>query len=107
MPNWINFVGPTFPVENGSAMGAIDAVVKYTLKIIKKMQAENIKYWVPRQDITDDFNDHVQTWYKGTVWGDDCHSWCKFLRCSLHIQFSLLSILVLISHWKHSTTFQY
>ncbi|KAF2725703.1 FAD/NAD(P)-binding domain-containing protein [Polychaeton citri CBS 116435] len=77
MPNFITFVGPTWPVENGSVMGPLDDVGKYAVQIIKKMQNENIHSWVPRQDVTDSFNDHVQEWIKHTVWKDDCRSWYK------------------------------
>ena len=59
-PNMIQFIGPTFPVENGSVMGALLSVADYTLGWIQKMQRDGVKSWAPRQDITDMFNDHVQ-----------------------------------------------
>ncbi|KAK7885642.1 hypothetical protein LTR67_009993 [Exophiala xenobiotica] len=77
IPNYITFIGPTWPVENGSVMGPLTSVVDYTLQIIKKMQTENIKYWVPRQDVTDEFNEHAQSWFKGTVWEEDCNAWSE------------------------------
>jgi hypothetical protein len=77
MPNWLVFIGPTWPVENGSATGPLFAVAEYTVQIIKKMQRDHIKAWVPRQDITDRFNEHAQEWIKYTVWKDDCRSWYK------------------------------
>lgn len=77
MPNWIMFVGPTFPVENGSVTGPLEAVAQYTLKVIKKMQRDHIKSWVPKQDITDRFNEHTQEWIKHTVWKGSCRSWYK------------------------------
>ncbi|KAF2769857.1 FAD/NAD(P)-binding domain-containing protein [Teratosphaeria nubilosa] len=76
-PNLITYIGPTWPVENGSVMGPLHTVSDYTVQIIKKMQNENIKSWVPKQEITDKFNDHVQEWIKHTVWKDDCRSWYK------------------------------
>lgn len=75
--NFLTFIGPTWPVENGSGMGPLHSVSEYAIQIIKKMQNENIKSWTPRQDITDDFNAHVQEWIKHTVWKDDCRSWYK------------------------------
>lgn len=33
---------------------------EYAIQIIKKMQNENIKGWVPKQDVTDLFNEHCQ-----------------------------------------------
>ncbi|KAJ2890505.1 hypothetical protein MKZ38_001804, partial [Zalerion maritima] len=77
IPNYITYIGPTWPVENGSVLGPLNAVVDYTIKIIKKMQRENIKSWVPTQAATDMFNDHAQTWVKGSVWEEDCHAWYK------------------------------
>jgi hypothetical protein len=41
-------------------MGPLHAVSEYAIQWIKKMQNENLRSWVPRQDITDQFNEHVQ-----------------------------------------------
>ncbi|KAF1850359.1 FAD/NAD(P)-binding domain-containing protein [Cucurbitaria berberidis CBS 394.84] len=76
-PNWIISVGPTWPVENGSVTGPLFAVAEYTVQIIKKMQRDHIKSWVPRQDITNRFNEHTQEWVKYSVWKDECRSWYK------------------------------
>lgn len=76
-PNFMTFVGPTWPVENGSVVGPLHTVSDYAIHMIKKMQNENIHSWVPKQDVTDMFNDHVQEWIKHTVWKDDCRSWYK------------------------------
>lgn len=76
-PNYILFGGPTWPVMNGSALGPILAVANYTIQVIQKLQIENIRSLVPRQDITDKFNSHVQTFTKKSVWKEDCRSWYK------------------------------
>ncbi|PSK43626.1 hypothetical protein B9Z65_7140 [Elsinoe australis] len=77
MPNFITYIGPTWPVENGSVMGPLQTVGDYTMQVIRKMQKDHIKSWVPRQDITDRFNEHAQEWIKYTVWKHDCRSWYK------------------------------
>jgi cation diffusion facilitator CzcD-associated flavoprotein CzcO len=77
MPNFIMSIGPTWPVENGSVTGPLSKVAEYTIQIIKKMQCDHIKSWVPKQDITDRFNEHAQEWIKHTVWKSDCRSWYK------------------------------
>jgi hypothetical protein len=99
MPNFIMSIGPTWyvwlirflydvfairnlaneyrPVENGSVTGPLSKVAEYTIQIIKKMQGDYIKSWVPKQDITDLFNEHAQEWIKHTVWKSDCRSWYK------------------------------
>ena len=76
-PNYIMYGGPTWPAMNGSALGPLNAICMYTVQAIKKMQIENIKAFAPRQEVTDAFNRHVQTFVKGTVWEEDCRSWYK------------------------------
>lgn len=41
-------------------MGPLQAVADYTIQWIKKMQNENLRSFAPRQEITDQFNEHVQ-----------------------------------------------
>jgi len=77
MPNLLWFVGPTWPIENGSVTGPLLSVSEYAVQVIKKMQTDNIKSWVPNQDKTDLFNEHAQEWIKHSVWKDDCRSWYK------------------------------
>lgn len=45
---------------DGSVMGPLHSVSEYAVQWIKKMQNENLRSWSPRQDITDEFNEHVQ-----------------------------------------------
>ncbi|KAE8343375.1 hypothetical protein BDV24DRAFT_31997 [Aspergillus arachidicola] len=77
MPNFFTFIGPTWPIQNGSVIGPLQAVSKYVVQWIKKAQNESLRSFVPRQDRTDQFNDHVQEWVKHTVWKDNCRSWYK------------------------------
>ncbi|OQO13068.1 putative sterigmatocystin biosynthesis monooxygenase stcW [Cryoendolithus antarcticus] len=77
IPNFITFIGPSWPVENGSVMGPLHTVSEYAIQWIKKMQNENVKSFAPTQEKTDAFNDHVQEWIKHTVWKDSCRSWYK------------------------------
>ncbi|KAF4335970.1 sterigmatocystin biosynthesis monooxygenase stcW [Fusarium beomiforme] len=65
IPNYLMCIGPNCPVENGS------------ITVIKKMQRDNIRYFVPRQEVVDEFNDHAQSWFKGTVWEENCNAWYK------------------------------
>ncbi|KAK5944688.1 hypothetical protein PMZ80_001888 [Knufia obscura] len=76
-PNFLTFIGPSWPVENGSVMGPLAYVSQYALQMIKKIQTEYICSIAPKQAITDLFNDHVQEWLRHTVWQDDCRSWYK------------------------------
>lgn len=82
-PNFMTFIGPSWPVENGSVstirskythansrqvMGPLAYVSQYALQLIKKIQSEYICSISPKQDVTDSFNDHVQEWLRHTVW---------------------------------------
>jgi hydroxyversicolorone monooxygenase len=77
MPNFIQFIGPTWPVENGSVMGPLMQVSVYAMQVIRKLQLEMVASVAPRQDITDEFNSHVQAWIPHTTWSDDCRSWYR------------------------------
>ncbi|ETS84424.1 sterigmatocystin biosynthesis monooxygenase stcW [Pestalotiopsis fici W106-1] len=77
MPNYLMFIGPTWPIANGSVMGPLEYVSRYCVMYIKKMQRDCIKSLAPKQYVTDKFNEHAQEWYKYTVWKDSCRSWYK------------------------------
>ncbi|KAK3713540.1 hypothetical protein LTR37_008498 [Vermiconidia calcicola] len=78
MPNYFIFQGPTLPVSNGSVLGPLQAVGAYIVQMIQKMQREHIHSFDPRQDVTNAFNHHAQTWIKGTAWADpNCRSWYR------------------------------
>jgi hypothetical protein len=76
-PNFLTFIGPSWPVENGSVMGPLNQVSLYAMQVIKKMQSEYVSSWCPRQDVTDAFNEHCQEWVRHTVWVEECRSWYK------------------------------
>lgn len=78
MPNYFVFQGPTFPVSNGSVMGPLQSVGNYIVQVIQKMQFDHLHSICPRQDVTDAFNEHAQTWIQGTCWAENtCRSWYK------------------------------
>lgn len=53
--------------------GPLLLVSEYAVRVIK-MQEDNIKGWVPKQNIVDNFNEHAQEWIKHTVWKEDSRS---------------------------------
>lgn len=78
MPNYFTVMGPSFPIANGSVMGPLQAVAKYIVQVVQKMQREHIHSLCPKQSVTDSFNEHTQAWVAGTAWGDpNCRSWYK------------------------------
>ncbi|EDO02647.1 hypothetical protein SS1G_05124 [Sclerotinia sclerotiorum 1980 UF-70] len=93
IPNFITFIGPTWPISNGSVLGPLGGVANYAIKFIKKMQNEFIKSIAPNQDMTDLFNAHTQELMKQSVWtsGSGCRSWYKSKASYLSIEPHLLS----------------
>jgi hydroxyversicolorone monooxygenase len=77
MPNLFTFIGPSWPIENGAVVGPLSHDCQYAIQVMQRMQSEYIASLTPRQDVTDDFNAHVQEWVRHTVWADDCRSWYK------------------------------
>lgn len=78
MPNYFTVMGPSFPIANGSVMGALQAAAKYILQMVQKIQREHIHSLWPKQSVTDAFNEHTQAWMAGAAWQDSkCRSWYK------------------------------
>ncbi|QSZ36642.1 hypothetical protein DSL72_006523 [Monilinia vaccinii-corymbosi] len=77
IPNFLTFMGPTWPIQNGSVIGSLGGVANYAIKFIKKIQNEFIKSIAPKQDVTDLFNSHTQEFMKKSVWSSDCRTWYK------------------------------
>jgi hypothetical protein len=69
------FFGPNFPIFVGSVTQSLAAVADLAVKMIQKIQDEDIRSISPRQDVTDQFNEHTQTMLRGTAWEDTCSGW--------------------------------
>lgn len=55
----------------------IEALCEHFVEIMQKMQKECIKAIEVREEPTDSFNEHVDTWMKKSVWMTECRSWYK------------------------------
>jgi len=66
--------GPTFPVLAGSVTVSLTAVADLALAMVRKIQNEKICSVAPKQEVVDQFAEHVQTMLHGTVWEDNCNS---------------------------------
>ncbi|KAH8695551.1 hypothetical protein BGW36DRAFT_418250 [Talaromyces proteolyticus] len=76
-PNYFCFVGPNAPLANGSLILGIQAVAVYIYKWIDKMQTESIRSFEVRNDVNEEYNQHVQKYLERTVWTGGCRSWYK------------------------------
>ncbi|KAL2853502.1 hypothetical protein BJX68DRAFT_264970 [Aspergillus pseudodeflectus] len=77
MPNYFTFIGPNAVISNGSLVLGIQATAVYIYRWLHKMQTENLHSFEVRQDVTDEYNEHMQTYLSQTVWTRNCRSWYK------------------------------
>ncbi|KAJ0415082.1 hypothetical protein BJY00DRAFT_305134 [Aspergillus carlsbadensis] len=77
MPNYFTFIGPNAVISNGSLVLGIQATAVYIYRWLHKMQTENLHSFEVRQDVTDEYNEHMQTYLSRTVWTKNCRSWYK------------------------------
>ncbi|KGO39456.1 hypothetical protein PEX1_081940 [Penicillium expansum] len=77
MPNYFIFLGPNAPIGHGSVLTITENVGKYITRIIRKCQEECIKSISPRQDVVEEFAEHIAAFMPRTAWAGNCSSWFK------------------------------
>ncbi|KAI9752413.1 MAG: hypothetical protein M4579_005637 [Chaenotheca gracillima] len=76
-PNYFVFIGPNYPISNGSLVLAIQAEAIYIYHCIKKLQTQFYRSLEVTEEATADYNEHVQSYLQRTVWVGGCRSWYK------------------------------
>ncbi|THV00416.1 FAD/NAD-P-binding domain-containing protein [Dendrothele bispora CBS 962.96] len=76
-PNYFMYYGPHAPTGHGSTTPMIEALTRCFMKIIKKMQTENILSVTIKDRAADDFNEHRELYLKRTAWSGQCSSWYR------------------------------
>ncbi|KAJ5772464.1 hypothetical protein N7520_002993 [Penicillium odoratum] len=77
MPNYFCFIGPNSPISNGSLVLGIQATALYVYKWLEKLQTEMISSFEVRNDVNEEYNQHMQQYLERTVWTRGCRSWYK------------------------------
>lgn len=77
MPNYFSFIGPNSTISNGSLVLGIQMTAVYIYKWLDKLQTEDIRSFAVRHEVNDEYNEHMQTYLKRTVWTGNCRSWYK------------------------------
>ncbi|KPI42778.1 putative sterigmatocystin biosynthesis monooxygenase stcW [Cyphellophora attinorum] len=77
IPNYWMGVGPYGPLGHGSFIPIIELVTRHILKVVKKMQRENVRSLEPRRDACEAFTEHADLFLKRTAWSGQCRSWFK------------------------------
>ena len=76
-PNYFTIVGPGATWSNGTLLPSIETTIEYAVKMMDKIQAEQIKAIEVKQDALDDLYAHFDEFHKSTVWKQECRSWFK------------------------------
>jgi cation diffusion facilitator CzcD-associated flavoprotein CzcO len=76
-PNYYTIVGPGATWSNGTLLPSIETTIEYSIKCMKKMQAEGIKAMAVKQEALDEIYAHFDEFHKTTVWQEECRSWFK------------------------------
>jgi len=77
LPNYFIFYGPQAPAANGSFLAVLELTGDYFLKAIAKIQREDIKSMMPRQECVEEFTRHSDAFFPDTVFAEKCRSWYK------------------------------
>ncbi|KAI9820318.1 MAG: hypothetical protein M1827_005940 [Pycnora praestabilis] len=76
-PNHFTYCGPYGPLAHGSFFPLIAKWSELIIKIITKMQMENIKSLRPKMDVARQFYEHADLFLQRTAWTSPCNSWFK------------------------------
>lgn len=76
-PNYFLMMGPNSGVGSGSLTKIIESVGDYIIKCVRKLQKENIRTMHIKPSRVKDFNAYAESYFRGTVYLDDCKSWYR------------------------------
>ena len=74
-PNYFMMLGPNGAIGEGSLTMMIESTGDYITKAVRKIQKENIKSMVVKPERVRDFLQYCDTYFKGTVYSEECRSW--------------------------------
>jgi hypothetical protein len=77
IPNYFTFYGPYSPIGQGSVLAIMDVFAKYIVKVVEKIQIEDIKCMTPKLSVIADYGEHTRLLVKRFVWDSPCRSWMK------------------------------
>ncbi|KAK8040101.1 monooxygenase [Apiospora rasikravindrae] len=91
-PNFFAFNPPICPV-NGSAFPGIERTSDYIIRVLSRLQTDNLKSIAVTHDAQTTFNKWVQERMASMVWSGPCSSWCKsaFIMLQLVMGLSLVT----------------
>ncbi|KAJ3524735.1 hypothetical protein NM208_g11943 [Fusarium decemcellulare] len=76
-PNYYTIVGPGATWSSGTLLPSIETTIEYAVKMMAKIQHENIRSISVKQDALDDIYAHFDEFHRNTVFKEECRSWFK------------------------------
>ncbi|KAJ2895272.1 hypothetical protein MKZ38_006737 [Zalerion maritima] len=76
-PNYYTIVGPGATWSSGTLLPSIETTIEYAVKMMRKIQHEQIRSIDVKQDAVDDIYAHFDEFHKSTVFKEGCRSWFK------------------------------
>jgi cation diffusion facilitator CzcD-associated flavoprotein CzcO len=76
-PNFYTIIGPGATWSSGTLLPSIETSVEYAVKMMRKIQKEQIRSIDVKQEALDDIYAHFDEFHKTTVWQEECRSWFK------------------------------
>ncbi|CAI6088645.1 unnamed protein product [Clonostachys chloroleuca] len=76
-PNYHVIVGPGATWSSGTLLPSIETTIEYAVKMMRKIQQENIRSISVKQEALDDIYAHFDEFHKTTVFQEECRSWFK------------------------------
>lgn len=71
------YQGPGATWSSGTLLPSIETTIEYSVKMMKKIQHDNIRSIAVKQDALDDIYAHFDEFHKSTVFQEECRSWFK------------------------------
>lgn len=69
--------GPGATWSSGTLLPSIETTVEYSVKMMKKIQHDNIRSIAVTQQALNEIYEHFDEFHKTTVWQEECRSWFK------------------------------
>jgi len=76
-PNCFMIPGPNSGVGSGSLLVIFERQVDYMIKVLQKMQREQVKTIEVKKEICDDWSDYIDAYFEKTVYSEKCRTWYK------------------------------
>ncbi|SCO92684.1 related to monooxigenase [Fusarium oxysporum] len=77
-PNFLMISGPNSGIGFGSLTKMIEAQTDYVVKIIRKVQKEGYATVEVKPERLRDFQQYIGTYFKNTIYMDNCKTWYRF-----------------------------